>query len=252
MEKAEYLKLYRFEESNWYFVSRRNFFFALLKKYMPKKKLNILDIGSGTGAILKRLKSYGKVTGIDNSKEAVTFCKKRGLNCLYAGGEKLPFNKEKFDLVTLFGVIEHAKNDESVLREVYRVCKKNAVIMIECPAYKFLWSEHDIALHHFRRYTAKELKIKLEKANFRVEKISYIYSFIFPVVAILRLLRKMLGQRTKKPHSDPVEKMPKFIDCSLLKLAKIEALLIKKINLPFGVSLVCVAKKIPNAGLNRK
>lgn len=246
MEKAEYSKSYEFEENNWYFVSRQNFFFTLLKRYMyvPKKRLNILDIGSGTGAILKRLENYGKVIGIDNSKEAVSFCKKRGLNCLYSPAEKIPFKKEKFDLITLFGIIEHIRDEKKVLKEVHRVCKNGGTIMIEVPAYPFLWSEHDIALHHFRRYTTKKLRFKLKEGGFKVEKITYIYSFIFPAVVIMRLLRKIFMSSKEKAASDPFEKIPRFIACLLYKLAEKEASLIKKMNLPFGVSIVCIAKKI--------
>ena len=240
MKQEEYLKAYETEETNWYFVSRRNFFFKLLYKYIENKNNKILDIGSGAGIILKELNRYGKAIGMDFSRKAVELCKLRGLDCIYGNANNIPFKDESFDIVSAFGVIEHVDNDKEVLREIVRVCKRNGFIIIGCPAYQFLWSQHDIALHHKRRYNIKELKEKISEVNLEIKKISYIYSFIFIPVILLRLFRKVFGKEIK---SDPFEKTPKFINNLFIKIEKIEAEIFKRINLPFGISIVCLARK---------
>lgn len=246
MEENEYLKAYKTESFNWYFISRKNFFFNILDKYIIKKKNKILDIGSGTGIILKDLYKYGDVIGIDTSKKSIELCKSRNLNCRYGNAESLPFKDESFDIVTAFGVIEHVDDDQKVLNEITRVLKKNGYFMMECPAYKFLWSEHDVALHHKRRYTIKELKKKISKSGLEIEKISYIYFFIFFPVIILRVFRKIfrrMGNNGRSIESDPFDKIPKLLNKFLMMLGKLEAQILKKNKLPFGVSIICLAKK---------
>lgn len=240
MEENEYTKAYRNEETNWYFVSRQNFFYELLDKYVRGRKNKILDIGSGAGIILKKLEKYGEAEGVDFSRKAVDFCRLRGLKCKWADAQNLPFKDETFEIVSAFGVIEHVDDDKKALSEIFRVCKKEGTVILECPAYKFLWSPHDEALHHKRRYTVTELKSKMEEAGFHVEKISYIYSFIFLPAVFFRLGRKILG---KKSESDPFEKVPSFLNKMLLGIESIERKIVKNASLPFGVSIVCLARK---------
>ena len=61
---------------------------------------------------------------------------------------------ETFDLITCLDVIEHTPDDRVTLRELHRVTRPGGYLLVTVPAYQALWSQHDVANHHFRRYNA--------------------------------------------------------------------------------------------------
>ena len=175
MYAHEYSKMYYLEDKYWWFVGRKNVIRSLINiTYRGRKDLNILDIGCGTGSILNILSEYGRVLGSDISETALSFCKKRGFtNLIKTSADDLKLESESFDLVTAFDILEHLENDKKALREFYRVCRKGGNILITVPAYRFLWSEHDRALGHKRRYVRGEIREKVRSAVFRIKKMSY-------------------------------------------------------------------------------
>ncbi len=234
MNEPEYELHYKIEDNNWWFVAKRNRLAGNLKKYL-KDKPKILDIGCGTGIVMKKFESSADIFGIDNSKSAVDFCKKRGLEKVKVGdAKKIPFDDEKFDMVLALDIIEHIDDDIRVLNEVKRVLKKNGKFFVTVPAFSSLWSNHDIELQHKRRYSKSELKEKLAKAGFRIKKINFSYTFIFPVLLVARMFSKKIG--TKSMMTNPL------INKTLISLLKIED---KFSFIPylFGTSVYCLAEK---------
>lgn len=243
MKIDEYQKMYHLEETHWWFVGKRKIVLSLLDKlYTPTTNLKIMDVGCGTGTMMNYLKKYGSVVGIDTSDEALNFCRQRGKRKVYkANINRLPFNNSSFDLVTALDVIEHVEEDDQALQELFRVCKKGGRVTITVPAYNFLWSKHDIALEHKRRYTAKELKKKIENVGFHMEFFSYTNIFIFPFAFIWRIFGNLLRPKAI-PKSDPIPTL--FLINKILRgLYSIESKLLKYFSFPYGISLVCIAKK---------
>lgn len=241
MEKREYNKLHMLEKKNWYFVSRRHFFLEILERFFAyRKDIKILDLGCGSGQMFKSLSKYGKVVGVEPSQYALKFAPKDTLR-VCGDGEKVPLTSSSFDLIAAFGVLEHIKDDEQTLREMFRLSKKKGVVMIEVPAYQFLWSAHDMALHHYRRYTKKSLVKKVEKAGFRINKAGYIFTTIFPAVVFLRAVKKIVGGREAK--TDGMEKVPLPIQKFLILVNRLESKLAKRFDMPFGVSVFALAEK---------
>ena len=240
MEIVEYYKADKFESTNWYYRSRKDLFIQLLRKNLEHKNAKILDVGCGTGTISQELKQFGTVVSFDFSETALAICKKKEIMTIRATSEVLPFKDNSLDVVALFGVIEHAKEDDKALAEAKRVCKPNGLIIFECPAFQFLWSKHDVASHHYRRYTTKSLRNKLENLNLKIKKLSYIYTLIFPAVLLLRLFRK---RATGKNASDPFEKFPKIVNELMLEIHKFERALLQFADMPFGVSIVGLVQK---------
>ncbi|MCL7411683.1 MAG: class I SAM-dependent methyltransferase [Methanosarcinaceae archaeon] len=238
MEINEYSKMDQFEQKYWWWVVKRLIVDNQIKKLSNTSK--ILEVGCGTGTNLKSISKYGDVTGIDFSKNALDFCKRRTHNPLIlADAEKLPIDKETFDLIVALDVIEHL-NDEDALSEFYRILKPNGFLIITVPAFKFLWSQHDDVLHHLRRYRKKELKNKLEH-NFSIRMISYWNFFMLPPITAIRLINKI--RKTDQNESD-VKKLPFLINYTLIKVMRFEDFLISnKINLPCGVSIIAVCEK---------
>lgn len=239
MEKEIYEKIYRLEDSYWWFVGKR----LLISKFIPRNRKKILDLGCGTGRMLEYLEEYGqKIYGLDSSREALTYCLRRNLsnNLITGDVHYLPFRNNCFDLIIASDVLEHAKDDFIVLSELFRILQKGGLLLITVPAYSFLWSSHDILHKHYRRYKSSNLRKLITKANFKIEKISYFNFFIFPLVLLFRSFKKISSLR--KNQSDYLY-TPKFLNRLLVTIYKIESSLIKKLNFPFGVSILCLISK---------
>lgn len=240
MEKSEYNNIFNLEKNHWWYKGMRAISFSLLNNYIKNKNLKILDGGCGTGFNLLMLKEYGDVYGIDNSKEALKFCKKRHLNNVSLGTvEKLNFKNNYFDLVTSFEVIYHkgVKDDIKALKEFYRVIKKKGYLFLRVPAFNFLYSNHDKAVHTARRYTEKDLKKIITETGFKIEKISYINFFLFLLIYFIRFFNK-------KSNKSDIKKINPFLNNILFFFLFFESFLVKYINFPFGVSIIVLARKV--------
>ena len=175
------------EKNHWWFKGRREIAFNLLKKNLPQRnKYSILDAGCGTGLNIKKLRKFGKVTGIDFSPHALGFCKKRGIRNVILGSiEKMDFADSTFDIVTSFGVLYHKQvNDREAINAFYRACHSGGVVLITTPGMKWLRNKlfrtyHDYSMHTGKRHSKKEIKALVEQAGFRVKKISYFMTFLF-------------------------------------------------------------------------
>jgi len=246
MDISMYQDFYNLEEKHWWFLGRREIVFSLLRQHLPnKKQLEILDVGCGTGSTLKELERYGHAIGADVSEEAVRFSKLRGCANVYRieeGG--LFFEDEMFDLVVALDVIEHITDDCAALSEYYRITKYSGILLLTVPAYNFLWGAHDEINGHKRRYIADELKSKVEKTGFAVGKLTYFNTFLFPFVLLARMgqrVTKMVNNGCK-PQSD-LKLYPSGINNLLKAIFILEERLLRKYHFPYGVSLLCVAKK---------
>ena len=244
MEENEYQKMYELEEKYWWHVGRQDIIFSQIEKLLDSKNksVDILDVGCGTGINFKILNRFGKVTGIDNSQLAINFCQKRGIKDVLKGeAEKLPLTDNSYDLVCAFDLIEHMDDDKKALREFYRVCKPSGYVFILAPAYQFLWSEHDEALHHKRRYTLSDLHRKLSLAGFILHKRSYLITFLFLPILIFRFSKSLTNN--KKGSKTSYFLLPPPVNAFFIWLLKVESLLLRKINFPFGASVLTIGQK---------
>lgn len=246
MDKDEYKKHFELEEDFWWFAGRRKIIQNIFKKFaIPDKKLNILDIGCGTGFNLKFFQTYGNSFGCDISEDALYYCQKRDLKKIACtDAEKLPYKDESFDLVTLLDVLYHknVQNDINVLLEAYRVLKKGSYLLITDSAFNFLRSKHDIAFHTRERYNRKVLRERLEKANFSIALMSYFNFFLFFIVVLVRIMEKKGVKKGKKIESN-LKPVHKRTNAFLYNILKLEASLLKYVRFPFGSSILCLAKK---------
>ena len=173
MEVKEYEAMYVAEKTNWWFVGRDELIHIILKSIFDSaikatNSINILDIGCGTGGRLEGIRNYGNVIGIDISKEALKYVRRKAhTNILCADAQLLPIQAESMGVVLLLDVLEHIEDDYTAIKEAYRVLREDGFLIVTVPAHKFLWSLHDKYLHHKRRYNKEELCYVLEKNNFR-------------------------------------------------------------------------------------
>jgi SAM-dependent methyltransferase len=244
MRPEEYRNQFELEDSHWRYIGLKEIVNNVMDNFCtPNSPLNILDAGCGTGMILSQLKKYSRPLGIDISAYALYFCKKRGLNRLsQASVTAMPFKENYFDAILNLDVICHqyVNDDYGALTEIYRILKKNGKLIINVPAYNFLHSGHDEVVFTRHRYTKNELRIKLEGVGFIVERITYWNAFFFPLVAFFRIITKILKPNN---HKSDLRALPQPINRLLTKIIIFEAKLLRKINFPYGLSIICVAKK---------
>jgi 2-polyprenyl-3-methyl-5-hydroxy-6-metoxy-1,4-benzoquinol methylase len=231
MDPKDLTEMYHQENTHWWFHGKRDLLVGMYKKYLCKGPL--LDVGCGTGIILKEFGKFTEVYGVDAAPTAIKFCKKRGLkNVILGRSDKISFESKKFSTIIASDLLEHV-DDVKTIREVRRLLKKDGKFIITVPALMMLWSKHDEVLYHKRRYTKKELVRKLEKNGFIIEKISYWNSTMLPMTYLYKKLKQ--GNNTSKSG--------RFTNSIFYTVLRFENALINKINFPIGVSLVCVARK---------
>lgn len=243
MQSHHYPILYEVEETHWWYVGRRRIIQYLVEKICTTLNPNprILDVGCGTGANLKMLAAHGRAEGVDISSQAVDFCRERGLDSVRLGAaEQLPYENGSFDLVTALDVIEHLDDDVAGLREMRRVLRRDGRVLLFVPAFMFLWGVQDDVSNHRRRYTLPGLLKVVEAAGFSVEWSSYAnISFFLPVLAVRSVMR-WLGLRADTEYGINISPM----NGPFSRLFAAERFVLKHGRLPFGVSAVCIARRV--------
>lgn len=243
MNLEEYAVMYRQERDYWWYVSRSELLHYFMRDVIePPKDARILDLGCGTGVNLEILSQYGCAIGADFSDAALTFCRKRALPRLMQGdGMALPVRSGSLDLVTAMDSLEHIPRDNAALAEIFRVLKPGGTLLATVPAFGFLWSEHDEALQHLRRYTAAELTDKLRLAGFVPKRITYVMFLLFFPVLAMRTIQNLTKSGTH-PKSN-VSDLPAVVQSILKGVNRIEMQMLRLLDLPFGVTVVAVAQK---------
>ncbi|MDD5530685.1 MAG: class I SAM-dependent methyltransferase [bacterium] len=240
MDIQEYSKHFELESKHFWFEGRRIILAKRLKHILKDKNIKILDGGCGTGSNFSCLTDYGIVFGADNSRIAIQFAKKQNKKLVASTIENLPFKQNAFDIIVLLDVLEHIELEHSALLTIKKTLKNKGYLIITVPAFNFLWSSHDKANHHKRRYTYIMLKRTLQQAGFHIEKLSYISFFLFPFIFTVRVIRNFCF--LKKTTSD-LAPANNILNNILIFLYYIEAWLLEYISFPFGTSLLCIAQK---------
>ena len=245
MDPEEYASIYRLEQTHWWYVGMRRIALTLLEAHLPGKHgLMVLDAGCGTGGMMLALERYGRVFGVDFSPLALRFCQQRGLDRAFqASVTALPFPSAAFDLVTSFDVLYHlgVSDDTEALREFSRVLRPGGLLLLRLPALEWLRSAHDHAVHTRHRYTAPEVKAKVAAAGFRVLRATYGNTLLFPIAAGARLAQRLMG-RGQRAASD-VQETAEMANRALSGVLALEARLLRRVDLPVGLSVICLAQK---------
>jgi SAM-dependent methyltransferase len=237
------------EDVHWWFVGRRRILLQLLDRYVGNDRTagrRILDVGCGTGTMLTHLAAYGHVQGIDVDEEAVGYCRDRGLTDVRLGAaESLPFDDASFDVVTALDVVEHLDDDVAALREMNRVLRRGGHLLITVPAHRFLWGDQDEVNLHKRRYVAGEVRDRLSAAGFEVRRLTHINVYLFAPIAAARLARRVQRRLLPKTtvRSDFSYPAPRPLNFVLSGIFGAEASVVSRLDFPFGVSIVALARK---------
>ncbi len=235
--------MFRAEETHWWYVGMRAISLALLGS--PRRPApRLLDAGCGTGSSLVHLGTRSRPVGVDLSKEAVEFCRSRGVAVTRASLLALPFGDASFDEITSFDVLYHewVTDDRAAIRELSRVLRPGGLLLVRVPALKALRGAHDEVVQSRHRYTRSELVRLLAGAGLEVRRATYANSLLLPLLAARRTIDRVTGRK-----GSDVEALPIVIDHFFRGLLLLEARLIRSISLPLGASVFALARK-PESG----
>lgn len=241
------------EDRHWWFATRTWSLMNLLDVNVPRRDGNILDIGCGAGNMIHHLSRYGRVQGIEIDPRPVAIAQARGYDVRLGDATRaIPFPDASFDLVTALDVIEHVDDDRAILREAYRVLRPDGTLAITTPAFQWLWSYNDVLNAHKRRYTPRELRERVERAGFRIRRLTFGHFMVFPISAPLIILRNRSDKKTDlsshhfedNAYQVEMEPVSPWLNTLLRGVGRVESAMIGRVNLPFGTSLICIANKV--------
>jgi SAM-dependent methyltransferase len=244
MEPHVYTTMAALEPQHWWFGARRQILCRAIDTIVhPGDRL--LDVGCGTGFMLEALQSRYEVWGLDPSANAIKLCRQRGLTRVTQGSwEDIP--SQTYDLIMFLDVLEHLSDDRQALDQAAQRLKPGGKLLITVPAYQFLWSQHDVAHHHYRRYRRGSLRRLLQSMGFTPFYLGYFNTTLFPLIAALRLKQRLVPPATA---TSDLALPPRWLNRSLHWLFAQERWLIPQVSLPFGVSVLAIAQKKPPAEL---
>lgn len=210
MEERLIAQMRRDEERHWWFAGRRRVLLGLVGAELPEGA-RLLDVGCGTGFFLEEAAGRYDVSGLDPSPQAVGFCRQRGLSGVREGGvESLADLAPDFDAVTFFDVLEHLPDDLGALTLTRRVLRPGGRVVVSVPAYQWLWSHHDDAHGHQRRYTRDLLGARLTAAGFHQVRAGYFNARLFPLAVLVRGVQRLTGRGLEadlQPPAEPVNRL---------------------------------------------
>jgi SAM-dependent methyltransferase len=247
MQPDEYRVMFEQEDAHWWYRGLRVLLKGLLARYARQGAHSpvILDAGCGTGANLELLESYGRALGVDISEQAIAFCRARGIpndQVIQASVTDLPFRDGYFDIAVSFDVICNIVDDVGAFTEIARVLKPDGIFVVQLPAYQWLWSRHDVAVGHKWRYTAHGVREKLARAGFVIERLTHVNTLFFPFVATRRVLDRRALENGNAIRSE-VTPLPRAVNGFLSALYTAETRTASRINFPYGLSVIAIARK---------
>ena len=227
------------DDHHWWYRGRRRIIRSELDRLVLPAGAKVLDAGCGSGRTLVDLSRYGEVFGIELDPHAAGVARDRGAGEVRIGRlEELPWDEDTFDLITCLDVIEHTADDGVTLRELRRVCAPGGWLLVTVPAYQALWSQHDEANHHYRRYSRGTLRAAALDAGWRVCRMTSFNSVLFAPAAAVRVAQRW---RTNSDYKPDLRLGPTWLNSVLERPLRFEASwLARGRTLPVGLSLMAV------------
>lgn len=241
MEAQVYERMAELDSSHWWFVARREILEEVIRRIVrPPDGARILEVGCGTGHNLSMLAKFGTVeaTELDDNARALA-TERSGLAIRRAALPDLSmFPEASFDLVALLDVLEHVEDDSGSLAAIGTRLKPGGSLLVTVPANPWMWTAHDVAHHHHRRYRKAELESAAREAGYEIGLLSPFNSLLFPLIAAVRAAGKLTGRESADDAMPP-----RPVNSALRAIFGLESALVGRVPLPFGVSLVAVLRR---------
>jgi SAM-dependent methyltransferase len=242
MDRSIYDAMAAHDHAHWWYVARRDVLHDYIARYayLPAQA-RILEIGCGTGHNLAMLARFGTVEGseLDPAARAVANARFNGT----IGAARLPelhdIADAAFDMVAILDVLEHVEDDVAALKSIARRLKPGGRILITVPQYQWMWTGHDTANHHFRRYGKAGLRRVIAQAGLKADHLTSFNSLLFPLAAASRLVAKV---RAREGSDDAIPPAP--VNRLFRTIFAAERHLIGRVPMPPGVSLAVIASPL--------
>ena len=249
MRRVEHLlrETARAEARHFWFRGFRSFIAPLLERAAAgRTDARLLDCGCGTGANVELLERFGRAFGFDLTEIGLRIGRGAGRTRLArATVTAVPFPTASFDIVTSFDVLYSlADRDETAaIAEMYRLLKPGGCLIVNVAAMAMLRGDHSVLSREVRRYNRADLRSRLERAGFQIERLTYTNATLFPPLAIARLIQRRRGLRAESEADAEIAVPPAPINAIMTGVMRLEALWLRMFDAPFGSSLLCLARK---------
>lgn len=245
MQQVLYDELELIEEVHWWLTTRRRIFLYFIRRAANDLMWPlVLDCGCGTGRLVKHLSAVARTVGVDMSRRGLHGSRNHEEMFVQAKVEELPFQANSFDIICALDVLEHLHDDAAAVKQMHSLLKPGGRLLLSVPAYRFLWNTQDELAEHKRRYSLSQLLSLLQSSHFVVEKATYFNTLLFPLMIAVRLVRNAQAAIMKVPlRSDFALPKPGLINALLRSIFCTELTLLKRVNFPFGGSILCIAKR---------
>ena len=241
MDRLTYDRMRILQENHWWFRARRQILISLIEALDLPKPAKVLEVGCGPGGNLTMLRRFGEVVAMEPDDASRAYAADRMGVRVEAGAlpDDLPFAAESFDLVCAFDVLEHVDDDAGSVKTIAELIKPGGYFATTVPGQPWMWSRHDESHHHKRRYRMRAYRALFEAAGLKVVKASYFNALLFAPIAAVRAIK--LLSRSKSADDDSMPPGP--INSLLAGLFAAERHLLRRANLPVGVSIVLIARR---------
>ncbi|ATQ44345.1 class I SAM-dependent methyltransferase [Caulobacter mirabilis] len=240
MERVVYDRIRVLEQDHWWFAGRRRILTGLIGDLPLPSDARILEVGCGAGGNIGMLRRFGSVRAMEPDAPSRAYASERHDMTVDDGRlpDGTPYAPASFDAVCAFDVVEHVDDDAATVSALARLLDRSGYLVVTVPAYGWMWSAHDEAHHHKRRYGRAQMEQLFRDAGLEIVRASYFNSLLLPLAAGVRLAKRLVGIRSEDDAMPPAS-----VNRLLEQIFSSEAGWLRRRSLPFGLSIIVIGRR---------